>query len=71
MRVRVRVVGTLLIALITSMPSVTLPKTGCLDGVLLSNQSRKALCLVLMKNWLGLGLGLGLGSWLGLGLRLG
>ena len=50
MRVRVRAVGTLLIALITSMPSVTLPKTGCLEGVLVSNQSRKALCLVLMKN---------------------
>ena len=23
----------------------------CLEGVLVSNQSRKALCFVLMKNW--------------------
>merc|ERR1711892_859072 len=43
-------VGTVLMALITSMPSVILPKTGCFEGVLVSNQSRKALCLVLMKN---------------------
>jgi hypothetical protein len=42
-------VGDDSIARTTSRPPVTLPKTGCLDwpGV---NQSRKALCLVLMKN---------------------
>ena len=28
-----------------------MPKTGCWEGVLLSNQSRKELCTVLMKNW--------------------
>ena len=45
-------VGTLLIAVTMSMPSITLPKTGCWDGVDLSNQSKKLLCTTLMKNWL-------------------
>ena len=34
----------------TSMPSITLPKTGCFDGPGV-NQSRYALWTVLMKNW--------------------
>ena len=34
----------------TSMPLVTLPNTGCCDGVWPSNQSRNELCTVLMKN---------------------
>lgn len=42
----------LLIAITTSMPLATLPKTGCWDGVLLSKKSRNELCTVLMKNWL-------------------
>merc|ERR1719258_236295 len=45
-------VGTLLIAVTMSMPSTTLPNTGCCEGVDLSNQSRKLLCATLMKNWL-------------------
>ena len=36
-------------ALTTSMPSITFPKTGCLEGPG-ENQSRWALCAVLMKN---------------------
>ena len=38
--------------LTTSIPSVTLPNTGCWLGVLRSNQSRKALWVVFRKNWL-------------------
>ena len=34
----------------TSMPLVTLPNTGCCDGVWPSNQSRNELCTVLTKN---------------------
>jgi hypothetical protein len=45
-------VSVVLIAFTISMPSVTTPKTGCWEGVLLLNQSRKPFCAVLMKNWL-------------------
>src|SRR3954469_19213952 len=34
----------------TSIPSITLPKTGCLDGPA-ENQSRYGLSATLMKNW--------------------
>ena len=42
--------GTLEIFSIKSYPSTTLPKTGCADGVLRSNQFRKLLLFTLMKN---------------------
>src|SRR5262245_34361322 len=42
-------VGVVSIFLITSMPDVTLPNTGCLDGPGV-NQSSRALWIVLMKN---------------------
>ena len=38
------------IFLTTSMPSVTLPKTGCCEGVEVSHQSRNLLCTVFTKN---------------------
>ena len=46
-----RAVGVVSIFLMTSMPSMMRPKTGCFEGVLLSNQSRYLLWTVLMKNW--------------------
>merc|ERR1719203_797732 len=45
-----RTVLTLEMAFATSMPSMTLPKTGCFDGPG-ENQSRLALLATLMKNW--------------------
>ena len=43
-------VSTADIFITTFIPSVTLPNTGCADGEDLSNQSRKSLWTVLMKN---------------------
>ena len=40
-----------LIAVMTSIPALILPKTGCWEGVDLSQKSRKELCTTLMKNW--------------------
>lgn len=44
-------VGTSEICFTKSMPSTTLPKTGCALSVDLSNQSKKELLATLMKNW--------------------